>query len=260
MIGYKTMSRAQYAILAIAGFLFTLIVWSLLAYTGIVPPLFLPSPSQVLSALLFLFIDHSLITDIGASLMRIAVGLLVSVAVSIPVGFALALYRKFEAFAEPLIDFVRHIPPSAFIPLSLVWLGIDESQKIAILFISITPYMTLLIADVVMRVPRSFVDVVQTMGANRIQIITRVVFPYALPGIWNAIRLMLGAAWTLVIIAEIVGAASGLGHLMIVAERNLRIDEIFAVIFVIGTMGILTDYLFKLGYMVLFPWAKKLDV
>ncbi|MEK7103720.1 MAG: ABC transporter permease subunit, partial [Patescibacteria group bacterium] len=102
--------------------------------------------------------------------------------------------------------------------------------------------------------------VFQTLGANRFQLITRVIFPYALPSIWNAMRLMLGAAWTFVVIAEIVGASSGLGHRMIEAERYLRTDQIFAVIIVIGCLGFVTDYLFKWGHTRLFPWATKSDV
>ena len=254
------MNRLSYVMLAVAGFLFVLVIWSLLTYTGIVSPLFLPTPTQVLYSLSLLFFDENLINDVGASIVRILLGFLISVIISLPLGFAIALYRNFEAFAEPLIDFIRHIPPSAFIPLSLILFGIDQTQKVSIFVIGIAPYLTLLVADAVARVPRSYTDVFQTLGANRFQLITRVIFPYALPSIWNAMRLMLGAAWTFVVIAEIVGASSGLGHRMIEAERYLRTDQIFAVIIVIGCLGFVTDYLFKWGHTRLFPWATKSDV
>ena len=253
----RKISKANYVISAIVGLLVFLLVWSLLTYTGLVRPFFLPTPTKVLSAIITLLIEGSLLADIFASVYRILLGFLFSLAISLPLGIALGVSRKFEAFTEPLIAFVRYIPPSAFIPLAIIWFGIGEMEKVVILFLGIAPYLTLLIADIVISTRRELIEAALTLGATGKDIITKVVFPSALPGIWDSFRIMIGAAWTFVIIAEIVGASSGLGHLMIESQRFLRTDNIFAAIVVIGFLGLATDYFFKITYKIFFPWTEK---
>lgn len=249
--------RVQYVALAIFGLLSFLTIWSLLTYTGLVRSFFLPTPTVVLSAIISLVTEGSLLADIFASIYRILLGFLLSLVVSLPLGIALGISRKFEAFAEPLVAFIRYIPPSAFIPLAIIWFGIGETEKMVIVFLGVAPYLTLLIADIVISTRRELVEVALTLGANKKDIITKVVLPNALPGIWDSFRLMIGAAWTFVVIAEIVGASSGLGHLMIESQRFLRTDNIFAAIVVIGILGLATDYFFKITYKIFFPWTEK---
>lgn len=249
--------RGQYIRYAVFGLLIFLSVWSLLTYTGFVRPFFLPSPTAVLSAIVTLLAEGRLLADVFASVYRILLGFLLSIVISVPVGIAMGVSRRFEAFTEPLIAFVRYIPPSAFIPLTIIWFGIGELEKVAILFLGIAPYLTLLIADIVLHTRRELVDAALTLGASRTDVITKVILPQALPGMWDAFRIMFGAAWTFVIIAEIVGASSGLGHLMIESQRFLRTDNIFAAVVVIGFLGLVTDYAFKITYKIFFPWTEK---
>src|SRR6185503_18208973 len=101
------------------------------------------------------------------------------------------------------------------------------------------------------------IDAALTLGANQKDLILKVIIPNSLPGIWDSLRIMIGAAWTFVVIAEIVGASSGLGHLMIQSQRFLRTDNIFAAILVIGTLGLITDYSFKFSYKFMFKWTEK---
>lgn len=253
----RKISRAQYVALAIFGLLIFLLGWSLLTYTGFVRSFFLPTPTKVLSSIITLLTEGSLLADIFASVYRILLGFLFSLVVALPLGIALGVSRKFEAFTEPLIAFIRYIPPSAFIPLAIIWFGIGEMEKVIILFLGVAPYLTLLIADIVINTRRELVEAALTLGASGKDIITKVVFPNALPGIWDSFRIMIGAAWTFVIIAEIVGASSGLGHLMIESQRFLRTDNIFAAIVVIGFLGLATDYFFKITYKIFFPWTEK---
>lgn len=251
------MSRARYVILAVFGLLIFLSCWSLLTYTGFVRPFFLPTPTKVLSSIIVLLTEGSLLVDIFASVYRILLGVLLSLVVSVPLGIALGVSRKFEALTEPLIAFVRYIPPSAFIPLAIIWFGIGEMEKVSILFLGVAPYLALLIADIVINTRRELVEAALTLGASGKQLIVKVVLPNALPGIWDSFRIMIGAAWTFVIIAEIVGASSGLGHLMIESQRFLRTDHVFAAIVTIGFLGLATDYFFKITYTVFFPWTEK---
>lgn len=253
----KKISKAQYISFTVLGLLIFLLAWSLLTYTGFVRSFFLPTPTKVLSSIITLLTEGSLLSDIFASVYRILLGFLLSLVVALPLGIALGVSRKFEAFTEPLIAFIRYIPPSAFIPLAIIWFGIGEVEKVIILFLAVAPYLTLLIADIVINTRRELVEAALTLGATGKDIITKVVFPNALPGIWDSFRIMIGAAWTFVIIAEIVGASSGLGHLMIESQRFLRTDNIFAAIVVIGFLGLATDYFFKITYKIFFPWTEK---
>lgn len=258
-MSYKSLSKSAYLFWAILGVAIFLSVWSLLTYGGYVNPLFLPTPTAVLAALQNLLVNGSLLADIAASVFRIIVGFLLATVVSIPLGIALGVSRKFEALVEPIVDFVRYIPPSAFIPVAILWLGIAETEKIFIVFISIAPFFVLMIANIVAQTKKELVEAAQTLGASKAALISRVILPNSWPAIWDAMRLQVGAAWTFVILAEIVGANSGLGHLMVESQRFLRTDNIFAVIIVVGLLGILTDYIFKVSYKLFFPWTEKLD-
>ncbi len=253
----KKISKANYVISAIVGLLVFIILWTVVSTSGFIKDFFLPTPSQVISATISLIKEGSLFTDIFTSLYRILLGFLASMVVSLPLGIALGTSRRFEAFTEPLIAFIRYIPPSAFIPLAIIWFGIGELEKVAILFLGVAPYLTLLIADTVSNTRRELAEAALTLGANKSQVITKVVLPNSLPGIWDSFRLMIGAAWTFVIIAEIVGASAGLGHLMIESQRFLRTDTIFAAIIIIGLLGLITDYFFKITYKMFFPWTEK---
>lgn len=253
----KKISKISYLIHAAIGLIVFLLIWFSVASFGLVKDFFLPSPTQVLFAIKSLLLEGSLLADIFASVYRILLGFLLSLVVALPLGIALGVSRKFEAFTEPLIAFIRYIPPSAFIPLAIIWFGIGELEKVVILFLGVAPYLTLLIADIVISTKRELVEAALTLGATGKDIITKVVFPSALPGVWDSFRIMIGAAWTFVIIAEIVGASSGLGHLMIESQRFLRTDNIFAAIVVIGFLGLATDYFFKITYKIFFPWTEK---
>ncbi|MFH1145904.1 MAG: ABC transporter permease [bacterium] len=257
MILERKISKIQYISLAVFGLLIFLLVWSLLTYTGFVKSFFLPTPTKVLSSIISLITEGSLLSDIFASFYRILLGFLLSLVISLPLGISLGISRRFEALTEPLIAFIRYIPPSAFIPLAIIWFGIGDLEKVAIIFLGIAPYLTLLIADIVISTKRELVEAALTLGASRKDIITKVVIPNSMPGIWDSFRLMIGAAWTFVIIAEIVGASSGLGHLMIESQRFLKTDNIFAAIVIIGFLGLATDYFFKITYKIFFPWTEK---
>lgn len=251
------MTRTHSLAFAAGGLLAVLLLWALLAYTGLIRPIFLPTPKDVFSSLLTLLFKGSLLADILASVSRILLGFLLSAIVAFPLGIALAISRRTQAFLEPLVAFVRYIPPSAFIPLAILWFGIGEVEKVAILFLGVAPYLALLVADTVLGTRKEFLDAALTLGASKRQLITSIIVPNALPGIWDASRIMIGAGWTFIIIAEIVGASSGLGHLAIESQRFLRTDHVFAVIVVIGLLGLATDAFFQKSYKLLFPWTEK---
>lgn len=249
--------KIKYFFLSIISGVIFLVLWQIIYSLGVIQSFFLPSPKSVFISIITLFMQGNLLEDIGASLFRIVTGFILSIIVALPLGILFGTSKKIEAFLEPIIGFIRYIPPSAFIPLIIVWFGVGEVGKIILIFLGVAPYLTLLITDIVHAVKKELIEAALILGANKKEIILKVILPYSMPAIWDSFRVMFGAAWTFVIIAEIVGSSSGLGHLMIESQRFLKTDNIFAGIIVIGLLGILTDYLFKISSKFLFPWNDK---
>lgn len=249
--------KVKYFLLSLVGVVVFITIWQIVASLEAVPDFFLPSPKAVLTAIVTLFSSGSLLADTGISLFRIVAGFLLSVAVALPLGILFGTSRKSEAVIEPIVAFVRYIPPSAFIPLIIIWFGIGEMGKVTLIFLGVAPYLTLLIADIIHSARKELIEAAMTLGANKSDVIFKVILPYSMPAIWDTFRIMFGAAWTFVIIAEIVGSSSGLGHLIIQSQRFLRTDNIFAGIVIIGMLGILTDYFFKVTQKAFFPWKDK---
>jgi NitT/TauT family transport system permease protein len=146
------------------------------------------------------------------------------------------------------------MPAVAFVPLTILWLGVGDTQKFAILFIGTFFQQVLLIMDNVKNVPRDLIQVSATFGLSKWEILRLVILPAALPGIWDTLRITLGWAWTYLVVAELVAANGGLGYRIMRAQRFLDTETIIAGILVIGVLGIMTDYAFKWSYKRLFPW------
>ncbi|HYL79727.1 MAG TPA: ABC transporter permease [Candidatus Acidoferrum sp.] len=245
-----------YLILSLSSFAFMLVVWSLLTYGGIVDALFLPSPGRVLRSGIDLFSELGFTTDILNSTYRVMLGFLIAAIIGVPLGLIMGTFRVAEALTEPVVGFIRYMPASAFIPLFILWLGIDDVEKIAIIFVGSFFQLVLMVAVVAKNVPMDMLETAYTLGAGRFQVIRRVLLPASLPGILDTLRIIVGWAWTYIIVAELVASASGIGYMIISAQRMLRTGSIIFGILTIGTMGLITDYFFKWLYRKLFPWAE----
>lgn len=253
---YEPISPRNYLILAVTGLAAFFGIWSLLSYGGIVSDLFLPTPTQVWQAAVTEVNQGILFSDIGVSVERIVIGFLISSALAIPIGVLMGAYKPVEAMIEPTVDFVRYMPAVAFIPLTLIWFGTDERQKLVILFIGIFFQEVLLIMDNVKTVPRSLIEMSYTLGFKPRRILSRVVVRSALPGIVDTLRISMGWAWTYLVVAELVGANNGLGFQIIQAQRYLDTPEILLGIIVIGILGLIFDFGFKGIYAKAFPYMK----
>ena len=245
-----------YLILSLSSFGFMLVVWSLLTYGGIVDALFLPSPGRVLQSGIDLFSELGFTTDILNSTYRVMLGFLIAAVIGVPLGLVMGTFRAAEALTEPVVGFIRYMPASAFIPLFILWLGIDDLEKVAIIFVGSFFQLVLMVAVVAKNVPMDMLETAYTLGAGRFQVIRRVLLPASLPGILDTLRIIVGWAWTYIIVAELVASASGIGYMIISAQRMLRTGSIIFGILTIGTMGLITDYFFKWLYRKLFPWAE----
>jgi len=246
-------------ILAIFGFTILFVIWSLLTYSGFIKPLFLPSPSAVLESAADLFIHKNFLNDIFASIYRIFLGFAIGAIFAIPLGLFIGISKRFRSVISPLISFLRYMPAAAFVPLAILWLGIGDIEKMFIIFIGTFPYLTLLVADAVISVDKVFVRAASSFGASSRIILKEVIIPATLPKIWDSLRIMMGIGWTYIIVAELVAARSGIGHVIIEAQRYLLTANIITGLITIGILGLTTDLLFQYGYKRFFPYTTKTD-
>ncbi len=234
------------------------IVWGVLSYGGIVPPLFLPSPSDVVRAAAALVQQGNLLVHMRASLSVIVTGWVLAVVVAVPVGILMGTLKFVEALLEPVVDFVRYLPVSAMIPLLILYIGIGTAEKVAVIFIGTFFQLVLLIADVSANVSKDLLDSAYTLGARRRTVFSRVLVPATLPGVMDNLRITMGWAWTYLIVAELVSADRGLGYLILDSMRGLYTDRIFVGLFVIGLLGLTFDLIFKWLHRTLLPWSPKI--
>jgi NitT/TauT family transport system permease protein len=248
--------KGLYFILALSSFAFFLILWSILTYGRFVDPLFLPSPGRVFQAGVDLFLELEFTTDILNSVYRVMMGFIIAALIGVPIGLIMGTFKVAEAFTEPVVGFVRYMPASAFIPLFILWLGIGDIEKIAIIFVGSFFQLVLMVAVVAKNVHKDMLETAYTLGAKRFQVIRKVLLPASLPGIVDTLRIIVGWAWTYIIVAELVASASGIGYMIISSQRMLRTGNIIFGILTIGMLGLLTDFFSKWLYHKLFPWVE----
>jgi NitT/TauT family transport system permease protein len=238
----------------VGGFVLILLGWWLLTKTGYIKPFFLPSPQNVLRSGIVLFREFDFLLDIFASSYRIFFGFLLAAVLGVPLGLLMGTFRVVESLVEPLIGFVRYMPASAFIPLFILWLGIGDVEKVAIIFVGSFFQLVLMVVVVAKGVPQEMVETAYTLGASKSQVVWRVLLPASLPGIVDTLRIIIGWAWTYIIVAELVASEAGIGYRILNAQRLLQTGSIIFAIITIGFLGLLTDILFKWIYKRLFPW------
>lgn len=238
-------SRTRFVLIAVAAFAVLFAAWWLITGLGLIQPLFLPSPSAVWQALSDQYHNGQLFQDIGVSAFRILVGFAIATVMAIPIGVLIGSFRGWEAAIEPLVDFVRYMPVVAFVPLTIVWIGIGNTQKFVIIWIGTFFQEVLLIMDDTKRVPLPMINLGRTLGMRDSEILLRIVVPASAPAIWDSIRISLGWAWTWLVLAEIVAATSGLGYRITVGQRYFETNLIIGYILVLGVLGLLTDQVTK---------------
>jgi NitT/TauT family transport system permease protein len=234
-----------------------LLLWWLVTTFANVDPKFLPSPGKVLEAFGRLWNTRELLKDTVASLWRVGVGFLFALVFSIPIGVLMGSFPSIRALLEPMFGLMRYMPAPAFIPLLILYLGIGEEPKIMLIFIGVFFFNSLMVMDTVKFVPKDLIEATYMLGGNRWEILTQVIFPHVLPGILDASRINLAAAWQLVIVSELIAATEGLGRRISVAGRFLRTDEIFVGLIVIGAIGLAFDLLFQYLLRVSCKWSSQ---
>jgi NitT/TauT family transport system permease protein len=227
--------------------------------TPLVPHFFLPAPDQVLKSLFFLIFEKDLLPAVGVSALRIVKAFGLSLAVALPLGILMGSFELVNRIFDPIVAPMRYLPITAFIPLLILWFGIDETQKVAFLFLGTVVYLLPAVVDAIRVVPDELVQTAFTLGATKAQVIRTVLIPAALPQIFDGFRVMNAIAWTYIILAEIVNPQSGIGYILRLAEQHLKPEWSFAGILVVGVIGILTDLVIRTINRFLFSW-REVDV
>lgn len=241
--------------LMVASLVLPLVLWLIVSNLPGVNTTFLPRPQDVIAAFQQLASKGVIRQDTIASCFRVSAGFALSVAIAIPLGIAMGAFASIRALFEPIISLLRYMPAPAFIPLLIIYLGLNEEPKIALIFIGTVFFNTLMIMDAVKFVPKDLIEATYTLGGKRLQVIKSVITPYIIPNIIDTLRVNIATSWNLVIVAELVAAEEGLGKRILLAQRFLRTDEIFAYLIILGVIGFALDLAFRGVLQLTCRWA-----
>ncbi len=256
MTPLKPIPRPARIALGIGFFVLFVAVWAAATFGGWVPRTFLADPLTMVAEGWNLLVEHGFVLDIAVTVWRVMGGFVLAAITGVPLGIAMGAYKPIEAFFEPFISFARYLPASAFIPLLILWAGIGETQKLLVIFIGSFFQIVLMVAVTVAATRRDLVEAAYTLGASDAGIVRRVLLPASAPSIAETLRLVLGWAWTYVIVAELIGSSSGIGHMIVDSQALLNTGQIIFGIITIGVIGLISDFLFKAANRKLFPWAE----
>jgi taurine transport system permease protein len=233
--------------------------WELLVRAGLIDPYFLPAPSSVAERMMQLATgpEAVLLHDIYMSASRVLTGFVLSALVGVPLGLLMGMSPRLRAALNPIVSIIRPLPALSWIPLSMLWLGIDEQQKYAIVFMGSFASVLVYTIDATLRVDRTMIMAARNLGANRLQVIRHVVLPGALPNILSGLKVVLAIAWTCVISAEMVGANSGLGFRIWTAKEWSDTGQVLVGMLSISLTVLILDVLFRGLERLLLPWQRE---
>lgn len=235
-----------------------LIVWGALTWGSpeerVLSPLTLPSPGEVAGEVKSLWFDAALTRSTGWSLRRIFLGFGLAALIGIPVGIAAGCFRGVEAFLKPATLFLRNVPIAALIPLTLVWFGLGETQKVFFIFIACIGFVIFDTTRAILDVDERYAETAYTLGAKKHQVIGKVLIPLALPDIFNSLRLLFGLAFGYIVLAELIDAKFGLGYIVQVSQRRGPREHIYLVLLVISMLAFTIDRLLWYTQKKLFPY------
>jgi NitT/TauT family transport system permease protein len=241
-------------LLGIAFFVVFVAAWALATLGGFVSKTFLADPITMLQDGWTLLTRFGFAYDIGMTIWRVVGGFVLAALVAVPLGILMGAFKPVEAFFEPFVSFARYLPASAFVPLLILRAGIGETQKLLVIFIGSVFQVILMVAVAVGQTRRDLVDAAYTLGSTDRGVVRRVLIPANAPEIAEILRLVLGWAWTYVIVAELIGSSSGIGHMIIDSQALLATGQMIFGIIVIGVIGLISDFAFKALNQRLFPW------
>lgn len=238
-----------------------IIAWTIVTQLGIVSDILIPSPKKVWLAFIYIIQNNykgsSLAQHLGASMERLLIAYILAAITAIPLGLLSGYNSKVRAIIEPIIEFYRPLPPLAYYTLLVLWMGIDNGSKIALLLLASFAPIYISCMSAVLKIKADYINSAYTVGANKYQIFIHVIFPSCLPDIFVGLRTAIGVAYTTLVAAEMVAAVSGIGWMVLDASKFLRSDIIFVGIIIMGITGILLDKFIRIIEDKVVPWKGK---
>jgi NitT/TauT family transport system permease protein len=247
--------RAAAYVVSATPFAVLIALWLVLTSGGVVSEVFLPSPGATASAILHL-VDNSFFREhVLPSVFRVGVAFLISAAIAFPLGIIAGRSITASGLVHPLCAFMRYIPVASLVPLCILWFGIDDRQKIAVIAIGVVFQLILLFSATTALVPNELVEAGKTFGLSNAQVLRRIIIPAAMPSLWDDLRISAGWAWSYLVLAELVAGNRGVGYFVVQSQRYLETANVFAGILFIGALGGLIDALFRVSAKRLFRWV-----
>ncbi|HDX8366943.1 taurine ABC transporter permease TauC [Aeromonas hydrophila] len=236
-----------------------LALWWLVARLGLISPLFLPPPAQVLQQLVTLagpqgFMDATLWQHLAASLQRILIALAAATLFGVTVGLAMGLSPTLRGMLDPLIELYRPVPPLAYLPLMVIWFGIGETSKVLLIYLAIFAPVAMATLAGVQGARQVRLRAARALGANRWQVLWYVIVPGALPDMLTGLRIGLGVGWSTLVAAELIAATRGVGFMVQAAGEFLATDVVLAGILVIALIAFTLELGLRALQRRLTPW------
>ena len=257
----KKSNQLTLRMLSVGSVATALAVWFGVTNLGLVDPLFFPSPQSVWQSFLEILQNGykglPLIQHIGASMWRLLTAFVLALVTAIPLGMASGYFKPLQAILDPFVEFYRPLPPLAYYTLLVIWLGIEDPSKIALLFLGGFAPLYIAMVSGVRRVPRDRINASLSLGASQWQVFTQVIFPSCLPELFTGLRTALGFMYTTLVAAEMVAAVSGIGWMVLDASKFLRSDIIFVGILIMGVIAIILDLGLRWLQTRYLPWVGR---
>ena len=249
-------------LLGLGGIAVGLLLWGLFTAgdtpeTRWISPVVLPSPGEVIRSFPSLWSERALLESVAATLQRVLSGFAFAIVVGVPLGILAGSYRALDAAFAPIALFGRNIPIAALIPLTILWFGIEETQKTMFIFLATVPFVFGGTVDAIVGVHDRYVESAQTLGANSRQVISKVLIAGALPNIYNNLRTLFGLAFGYIMLAELINAKYGLGYLLSTSQRRGLTEHIILILMIIGLLAYAIDRLLLWFQSHLFPYLTR---
>jgi taurine transport system permease protein len=258
---FATLGEGSTTAISVVTMIALLALWWLASHFRWLPPLFLPTPETVFTRLyesaLGELTDAPLAEHFGWSIFRVFSAFVAACVTAIPIGIAMGVSRIARGVFDPPIEFYRPLPPLAYLPLIVIWFGIDEMSKVLLIYLACFAPLAMSARAGVRSVPQEQIHAAYSMGASKWQVILHVIVPAAMPEILTAMRIAIGFGWTTLVAAEMVAATRGLGQMVLNASNFLRTDIVIMGIVVIGAVAYAFDLLMRYVERLVVPWKGK---
>lgn len=255
---YGEPGQGNSRVISVISTVFFIGLWAVVTELGLVKPLFLPSPSAVLERFVDLFANGfsgvSLEAHLAASLGRVFGAFALAVVTAVPIGILIGSNVWVRGIFDPLIEFYRPLPPLAYLPLVIIWLGIDETSKVTLIYLAMFAPIALSARAGVASAKSEQIQAAYSMGASKGQVLYHVIIKSALPEILTGLRIGIGFGWTTLVASEMVAAEAGIGYMVLNAAEFLVTDVVIAGIIIIGLIAYSFDLLMRYLEAKLVPW------